>query len=135
MTPFTGEHTRNPHCYSFNFYLSQLRICIEMAFGRLSGKCTILQKKLKQSLPKASKIINCCAILHNYIINEDCTDIGDMTEIPDEEHCITPRGNAPFNMSYLKRANWRLEMFRGVCVGLEVFTGVCSDECKHTCFR
>ena len=58
-------------------------------------------KKMRQSLPKASKILNCCTILHNYVIDEDCSDIDDMTEIPEEEHCITPRLNAPFNMSYL----------------------------------
>ena len=101
LTPFTGEQTNNPYCDAFNFYLSQLRICIEMAFGRLSSKWSILQRKLRQGLPNASKILNCCAILHNYVIDEDCSKIEDMTEIPEEEHCISPRPNAPFNMSYL----------------------------------
>ena len=71
MTPFTGSQANNPYCDPFNYYLSQCRICIEMTFSRMSGKWSILQKKLKHNLENSSKILNVCAILHNYVIDED----------------------------------------------------------------
>jgi hypothetical protein len=45
----------------FNYYLSQLWIHIEMAFGLLCAKWEILQKNLKFSLVKNSKIVEACA--------------------------------------------------------------------------
>ena len=42
VTLFTGSQTNNKYCDAFNYYLSQCRIRIEMAFGRLSGKWSIL---------------------------------------------------------------------------------------------
>jgi len=38
ITPFTGSQRANPLNDSFNFFLSQARIRIEMSFARLSGK-------------------------------------------------------------------------------------------------
>ena len=100
VTPYTGSQKNNPHCDAFNYYMSQCRIRIEMAFGRMSGKWNILQKKLRHNLSTSSKILQVCAILHNYVLNEDFGEI-DVDLCSHEEHSICPRQNAPFGMSYL----------------------------------
>jgi hypothetical protein len=56
---------------SYNYYLSQLRIRIEMAFGRLSGKFGLLRQKMKCSLETQSMALQAAAKLHNFIINTD----------------------------------------------------------------
>ena len=52
------------------FFLSQLRIRIEMAFGMLTTKFQILKKPLQVKLCNTGKVFLCCARLHNFIINE-----------------------------------------------------------------
>jgi hypothetical protein len=46
LVPFTGSCRQDPDKDSYNFYLSQLRIRIEMAFGLLTTKWRCLRKKL-----------------------------------------------------------------------------------------
>ena len=41
LIPFSGATKHRTYCRTYNFYLSQLRIRIEMAFGRLSTKWRI----------------------------------------------------------------------------------------------
>jgi hypothetical protein len=106
LTPFVGSQRHiNPYNDSFNFYLSQLRIRVEMAFGRLVNKFRILSGKINGSLSRVSAILSACARLHNYIIQRDgpCDEeTVDMTT-SDEEHFlqIRPDNNAPLGMSYL----------------------------------
>ena len=50
LVPFTGAHWLNSANDAFNFYLSQLRIRVEMAFGRLVNKFRILSGKIERSL-------------------------------------------------------------------------------------
>ena len=69
LTPFTGSQKNDVNRDSFNFYLSQLRIRIEMAFGLLRCKFRILKKPLEKSMAVNSKIIMTCAILHNFLID------------------------------------------------------------------
>ena len=78
-TPFTGPQRDNEKQDAFNFYLSQLRIRIEMAFGLLVNKFSILKKPLFTSLAIASKTIMCCVQLHNFVINNDGADVPDET--------------------------------------------------------
>jgi hypothetical protein len=57
---------------AYKFYLSQvLRICIEMACGRLVNKWRILWSPMLGSLSTISKAIMSCAILYNFVIDED----------------------------------------------------------------
>ena len=42
LTPFTGGHSSDPANDAYNFFLSQLRIRIEMSFGLLTNKWQIL---------------------------------------------------------------------------------------------
>jgi len=53
---------------TYNFYLSQMRIRIEMSFGLLTTKWKILRKTMNYSNEKNAQIIRVCAKLHNYCI-------------------------------------------------------------------
>jgi hypothetical protein len=50
LVPFTGSCRHDPDKDSYNLYLSQLRIRIEMSFGLLTTKWRCLRSKLKSSL-------------------------------------------------------------------------------------
>ena len=69
LTPFVGSQKNDPNKDAFNFYLSQLRIRIEMSFGLLTNKFRILKRPLEKSLKTNSRILMTCAYLHNFIIN------------------------------------------------------------------
>jgi hypothetical protein len=71
LTPFTGGHRSDPAKDAYNFFLSQLRIRIEMSFGLLTNKWRILQAPLQTSLQLSSEILMSCGRLHNFCINED----------------------------------------------------------------
>jgi hypothetical protein len=105
IVPFTGGDRFDPSKDAFNYYLSQLRIRIEMAFGLLCTKWEILQKNLKCSLVKNSKIVEACARLHNFVINNDSDDNfdedcynGDQLE---DVLKITPMPGSPLNWGFL----------------------------------
>ena len=55
LVPFVGSQRNIAAQDAFNFYLSQLRIRVEMAFGRLVRKWAILQGKFCCSLVMNSK--------------------------------------------------------------------------------
>ena len=77
LIPFIGSQRDNKKNDTFNFYLSQLRIRIEMAFGLLVNKFRILKQPLPYRLNKNSKIVMVCARLHNFIIDNDGSKIQD----------------------------------------------------------
>ena len=86
LIPFTGSQKDDPNSDAFNFYLSQLRIRIEMAFGRLTNKWRILRGRLQGSLETCSKIVFVCAILHNFCIDQDGpTSAGDEEDSDDSQ--------------------------------------------------
>jgi hypothetical protein len=106
LTPFVGVHRHSsPYHDAFNFYLSQLRIRVEMAFGRLVNKFRILSGKINGSLARVSAILTACARLHNFIIQRDGpSDENTMGMSLSEEESylqITPNNAAPLGMSYL----------------------------------
>lgn len=67
---FSGKNL-DEYKRTYNFYLSQLRIRIEMAFGRLTTKWRIFRRKLDFNTSYCSQICCVAAILHNYIINKE----------------------------------------------------------------
>jgi DDE superfamily endonuclease len=71
ITPYCGADGLDRDNMTFNFYLSQLRIRIEMCFGLLRTKWGILQEKQKCSLETITAVIECCIKLHNYVILKD----------------------------------------------------------------
>jgi hypothetical protein len=80
LTPFMGSNHLNPDNDS-NIFLSQLRICIEMAFGRLVSKWWILCAPLEVPLSKCASVFQACCHLHNYCIEEMVNDSGKATRI------------------------------------------------------
>ena len=66
---------------SYNYYLSQLRIQIEMAFGRMTTKFGLLRNKMRCSLETQSKALHAVAKLHNFIINNDGVPTGQPLEL------------------------------------------------------
>jgi len=71
LVPFTRSSRLDPAQDVFNYYLSQLHIRVEMAFGRLVNKFRILSGTIVGSQDRASSILIACACLHNYIIHEE----------------------------------------------------------------
>jgi len=118
LVPFTGSQKLNPNNDAFNFYLSQLRIRIEMAFGRLVRKFQILKRNMENKLHTASKVLMTCAKLHNFIIDVDEPFGGDEDEhgdVADREE-IVPMEGAPSGMAYrpvMLSPGEELEIVRG----------------------
>ncbi len=118
LIPFTGVDWLDPAHDAFNYYLSQLRIGVEMAFGWLVNKFRILSGTISGPLDRASAILIACARLHNYIIREDkpCGCQLDMfpNNISELDDIVT-HPNAPLGMSYLPVVpNEEFETFYGI---------------------
>ena len=67
---FGGSLATIPSNSNFNFYASQCRIRIEMAFGVMVQKWGILKTPLTCKLKHVWKIVVSIARLHNFCINE-----------------------------------------------------------------
>jgi DDE superfamily endonuclease len=88
LTPFSGENRNDRTRDTYNFYVSQLRIRIEMAFGLLTTKWRILRSPLQIRVKNIGIVIMAITRLHNYCINERL----------DEENYITQyNNNHPLN--------------------------------------
>ena len=74
LVPLTGSQRNDIYQDSFNFHLSQLRIRIEMAFGRLVRKWRILKSLLELSIKNNVKVLKACAALHNFCIDQEEDD-------------------------------------------------------------
>jgi hypothetical protein len=81
---------------NFNFFLSQLQIWIEMAFGWMTKKWGILQRPLTNSLSSIKHIICCIARLHNYCIDER---LGTTTTTSTTNYSTSTRTTATINYS------------------------------------
>jgi hypothetical protein len=59
----------------YNFYHSQLRICIECAFGMLTHRLAILQSAIPMNVlvKKSVALVLALAELHNFCIDNDMT--------------------------------------------------------------
>lgn len=67
---FRGEHALSPKNDNFNFFASQLRIRIEMAFGLMVKKWGILARPLTIKLKNIKRLMIAIARLHNFCIDE-----------------------------------------------------------------
>ena len=75
---------------------------MEMAFGRLVNKFRILSGKIVGSMDHASAILQACAQLHTFIIQEDGPFQQCKTADKEIENCnFAPNPLAPLGMSYL----------------------------------
>ena len=68
LTPFKGVLARGEYHNVYNFFLSQHRVRVEMAFGRMTTKWRRLRQKLTNSTEKNARICRVCAKLHNFCI-------------------------------------------------------------------
>ena len=75
LTPFSGADRLEPKHDNYNFYLSQVRIRIEMAFGYMTQKWQILRKPLKTKLKNTGKVFLVITRLHNFCINKGNIDL------------------------------------------------------------
>lgn len=73
---FGGEQANVKDNDNFNFFASQLRIRIEMAFGLMTRKWGILQSPLGISLSNIRHLICSIARLHNFCIDERFKTLG-----------------------------------------------------------
>ena len=86
LVPFTGSQRNDLYQDSFNFHLSQLRIRIEMSFGRLVQKWRILISLLELSIENNVKVLKACAALHNFCIDQEEEDEDEALN-EDVSHC------------------------------------------------
>jgi hypothetical protein len=98
LVTFVGSQKLDQNNDAFNFHLSQMRIRIEMAFGRLVRKFQVLKRKIEVKLGKISQIISACARLHNFIID---MDVPPTIFNEEEDDKIVPLENGPQEMGYL----------------------------------
>jgi hypothetical protein len=72
LVPFKANQiARDQYKVAYNFYLSQLQIRVEMAFGRMTQKFQIMRRKMTCSLATQSMYIQTITRLHNFIIDND----------------------------------------------------------------
>ncbi|KAL7527767.1 hypothetical protein ACHAXR_003002 [Thalassiosira sp. AJA248-18] len=106
LIPFTGNDRFDIDQDAFNFYLSQVRIRIEMAFGRLVNKFRILNGTVEGPMERVADILQACARLHNFIIRQDCPSFPTFADMSLEEEMrdldLSPHPRAPLgHMAYL----------------------------------
>ncbi|KAE8997919.1 hypothetical protein PF011_g15270 [Phytophthora fragariae] len=74
LVPFTKLELKSKAHSDYNFYLGQLRIRIEMAFGLLVNKWQIFKRPLVVDFVKVRKVVKTCMKIHNFCINERLKD-------------------------------------------------------------
>ena len=71
---YRGSNANEPRYDNFNFFASQLRIRIEMAFGLMVKKWGILTRPLSIKLKHIKHLAICVARLHNFCIIEQLSE-------------------------------------------------------------
>lgn len=85
VSMFYGAQRLNPAHDNFNYCASQCRIRIEMAFGQMQSKWTILKRSLTNSLENVKFVAMAAAILHNFAVKERLhTNEEDYFQVPGE---------------------------------------------------
>ena len=79
LIPFSGTQRHVPQNSSYNYFLSQMRIRVEQAFGQFSVKWRIIRKPLETRLATSSILLGTCARLHNFIIDTDWQENEEVT--------------------------------------------------------
>jgi len=88
---YSGADKRRAICDNFNYYASQLRIRIEMAFGLMTRKWGLFWRELSIDPRRLKDIVLCVAKLHNFCINERMRIAG--VQDPVAEQGINGRGD------------------------------------------
>ena len=72
---YRGADATTARYDNFNFYASQLRIRIEMAFGLMTKKWGILTRPLSVKMKHVKHLMICIAKLHNFCIDERLREV------------------------------------------------------------
>ncbi|KAK7896820.1 hypothetical protein WMY93_022145 [Mugilogobius chulae] len=67
MKPYPEGAAVTADQINFNFKLSQARMAVERAFGRLKGRWRCLLKECDAHITFVSRIVSACCVLHNYL--------------------------------------------------------------------
>jgi hypothetical protein len=70
LTPFAGDQKKEEKKDVYNFYLSRLRIRIEMTFGWFVNKWRIFKNPTSVKIRNIGRLVMCATRLHNFCINE-----------------------------------------------------------------
>lgn len=95
MKPFREGRGVTAEQINFNHRLSQARMTVERAFGRLKGRRRCLLKQHEAHISLVSQIISACCVLHNFcevnneIFNDEDNeeDEGEENELDDRQNC------------------------------------------------
>ena len=90
LTPFVGS-AANSEEDAYNFFLSQLRIIIEMSFGLLVSKWRIFKRSLEIDLQHVPLLVLCAMKLHNFCITKRLSR--------DENDTVTPVEIDPYDLN------------------------------------
>jgi hypothetical protein len=87
VAPYSGPQQYIEAYDNFNFYLSQLRIRIEMAFGLLVTKWRILHTPINVKLKNLKKLLGAICRLHNFCINnrETSVKVNRIYKVPEDQ--------------------------------------------------
>jgi hypothetical protein len=99
LIPFSGAQKQIVENDAYNYYLSQLRIRIEQAFGLLTTKWRIFRSPINATLHTTSDIINVASRLHNFVIKED-GDVEIAARDGDEDEQIDSIEGVPNGLLY-----------------------------------
>jgi hypothetical protein len=99
LIPFSGSQKKAVENDAYNYYLSQLRIRIEQAFGLLTTKWRIFRSPINATLHTTSDIINVASRLHNFVIKED-GDVEIAARDGDEDEQIDSIEGVPNGLLY-----------------------------------
>ena len=73
---YRSEQAARERYDNYNYYASQLHIHIEMAFGLMVKRWSILQKPITIAIHNIKHLICSIGVLHNYCINEQIVHCG-----------------------------------------------------------
>ena len=73
---YRSEQAARERYGNYYYYTSQLHICIEMAFGLMIKRWSILQRPITISIHNTKRLICSIGVLHNYYINEQIVHCG-----------------------------------------------------------
>ena len=73
---YRSEQAARERYDNYNYYASQLHICIEMAFSLMVKRWSILQRAITIAFHNIKHLICLIGVLHNYCINEQIVHCG-----------------------------------------------------------
>nr|XP_017210663.2 NACHT, LRR and PYD domains-containing protein 3-like [Danio rerio] len=93
MKPYPEGRGVTPEQIKFNHRLSQARMTVERAFGRLKGRWRCLLKQCEAHITLVSRIVSACCVLHNFceVRNEEFYGRDDVREEEEQSQDARPQ--------------------------------------------